>query len=73
MMNQYPAAFEFTEAYLTVLSDSMWIPLFSTFLFSSPKQRAQQLMVRDIETHIDTVCVLLCTYLFSFNGNITVS
>ncbi|KAM9861355.1 myotubularin-related protein 10 [Aulostomus maculatus] len=44
MMNQYPAAFEFTEAYLTVLSDSMWIPLFSTFLFSSPKQRAQHLM-----------------------------
>nr|XP_057945612.1 myotubularin-related protein 10 isoform X2 [Doryrhamphus excisus] len=44
MLNQYPAAFEFTEAYLTVLSDSMWIPLFSTFLFSSPKQRAQYLM-----------------------------
>ncbi|XP_077374657.1 myotubularin-related protein 10 [Festucalex cinctus] len=44
MMNQYPAAFEFTEAYLTVLSDSMWIPFFSTFLFSSPKQRAQYLM-----------------------------
>ncbi|KAM6950829.1 myotubularin-related protein 10 isoform 2-T2 [Lycodopsis pacificus] len=44
MMNQYPAAFEFTEAYLTVLSDSMWIPLFSTFLFNSSKQRAQHLM-----------------------------
>ncbi|XP_056870092.1 myotubularin-related protein 10 isoform X2 [Takifugu flavidus] len=43
MMNQYPAAFEFTETYLTVLSDSMWIPLFSTFLFNSPKQRAQHL------------------------------
>ncbi|XP_041642278.1 myotubularin-related protein 10 isoform X2 [Cheilinus undulatus] len=43
MMNQYPAAFEFTEAYLTVLSDSMWIPLFSTFLFNSPKQRAKHL------------------------------
>ncbi|KAM4593130.1 myotubularin-related protein 10 isoform 1-T3 [Odontesthes bonariensis] len=41
MINQYPAAFEFTEAYLTILSDSMWNPLFSTFLFSSPKQRAQ--------------------------------
>lgn len=46
MMNQYPAAFEFTETYLTVLSDSMWIPLFSTFLFNSPKQRTQHLMVR---------------------------
>lgn len=44
MMNQYPAAFEFTEAYLTVLSDSMWISLFSTFLFNSPKQRAQHLV-----------------------------
>ncbi|XP_068176065.1 myotubularin-related protein 10 isoform X2 [Antennarius striatus] len=44
MMNQYPAAFEITEFYLTALSDSMWIPLFSTFLFNSPKQRAQHLM-----------------------------
>ncbi|XP_034535808.1 myotubularin-related protein 10 isoform X2 [Notolabrus celidotus] len=44
MMNQYPAAFEFTETYLTILSDSMWIPLFSTFLFNSPKQRAKHLM-----------------------------
>ncbi|KAF3832625.1 hypothetical protein F7725_026290 [Dissostichus mawsoni] len=32
MMSQYPAAFEFTESYLTVLSDSMWIPLFSRVL-----------------------------------------
>lgn len=46
MINQYPAAFEFTETYLTVLSDSMWIPLFSTFLFNSPKQQTQHLMVR---------------------------
>lgn len=44
-MNQYPAAFEFTETYLTVLSDSMWIPLFSTFLFSGPRQHAQVLKV----------------------------
>ncbi|MEQ2200879.1 hypothetical protein XENOCAPTIV_004301 [Xenoophorus captivus] len=43
MTNQYPAAFEFTEFYLTVLSDSMWIPLFSTFLFNSSKQCAQLL------------------------------
>ncbi|KAJ7986127.1 hypothetical protein DPEC_G00347570 [Dallia pectoralis] len=41
MMNQYPAAFEFTETYLTVLSDSMWIPLFSTFLFNCPQQRTE--------------------------------
>uniref|UniRef100_A0AAY4CVQ6 Myotubularin phosphatase domain-containing protein n=1 Tax=Denticeps clupeoides TaxID=299321 RepID=A0AAY4CVQ6_9TELE len=41
LMNQYPAAFEFTETYLTVLSDSMWIPVFSTFLFNCPQQRAE--------------------------------
>ncbi|XP_033967728.1 myotubularin-related protein 10 [Pseudochaenichthys georgianus] len=44
MLSQYPAAFEFTESYLTVLSDSMWIPLFSTFLFNSSKQQAKHLM-----------------------------
>ncbi|XP_071387756.1 myotubularin-related protein 10 isoform X2 [Centroberyx affinis] len=43
MMNQYPAAFEFTETYLTVLSDSMWIPVFSTFLFNCPRQHAEHL------------------------------
>lgn len=43
LTNQYPAAFEFTEAYLTVLNDSMWIPLFSTFLFNSSKQSNQLL------------------------------
>lgn len=61
MMNQYPAAFEFTEAYLTVLSDSMWIPLFSTFLFNSSKQRAQYFMVRD-------TCILyfFCYLIVSF-------
>lgn len=51
MMNQYPAAFEFTEAYLTVLSDSMWVPLFSTFLFNSPRQRGQHLTVRRTHMH----------------------
>lgn len=43
MINQYPAAFEFTETYLTVLTDSMWIPLHSTFLFNSSLQRTQHL------------------------------
>lgn len=47
LMNQYPAAFEFTETYLIILSDSMWIPLFSTFLFNSPRQQAQHLLVRN--------------------------
>ncbi|XP_036391581.1 myotubularin-related protein 10-like [Megalops cyprinoides] len=41
LMNQYPAAFEFTETYLTVLSDSMWVPVFSTFLFNCPLQHAE--------------------------------
>lgn len=56
MMNQYPAAFEFTETYLIVLSDSMWIPLFSTFLFNSPKQRTQHLMVSAQHILLDFVC-----------------
>uniref|UniRef100_A0A8C6TF69 Myotubularin related protein 10 n=1 Tax=Neogobius melanostomus TaxID=47308 RepID=A0A8C6TF69_9GOBI len=43
MINQYPAAFEFTETYLTVLSDSMWIPVHGTFLFNSCLQRTQHL------------------------------
>ncbi|XP_062380123.1 myotubularin-related protein 10 isoform X2 [Sardina pilchardus] len=41
LLNQYPSAFEFTETYLTVLSDSLWLPVFSTFLFNCPKQRAE--------------------------------
>ncbi|KAI1889630.1 hypothetical protein AGOR_G00164930 [Albula goreensis] len=41
LLNQYPAAFEFTETYLTVLGDSMWIPVFSTFLFNCARQHAE--------------------------------
>ncbi|KAG7468029.1 hypothetical protein MATL_G00138400 [Megalops atlanticus] len=41
LMNQYPAAFEFTETYLTVLSDSMWVPVFSTFLFNCARQHTE--------------------------------
>ncbi|KAA0723312.1 Myotubularin-related protein 10 [Triplophysa tibetana] len=41
LCNQYPAAFEFTEVYLTVLGDSMWLPIFSTFLFNCPRQIAE--------------------------------
>uniref|UniRef100_A0A673JMJ5 Myotubularin-related protein 10-like n=1 Tax=Sinocyclocheilus rhinocerous TaxID=307959 RepID=A0A673JMJ5_9TELE len=46
LWNQYPAAFEFTEVYLTVLGDSMWVPIFSTFLFNCPRQRAENSRVR---------------------------
>ncbi|XP_064192444.1 myotubularin-related protein 10-like isoform X2 [Anguilla rostrata] len=41
LLNQYPAAFEFTETYLTLLADSMWVPVFSTFLFNCPRQHAE--------------------------------
>ncbi|KFO23678.1 Myotubularin-related protein 12 [Fukomys damarensis] len=39
LVHQCPAAFEFTETYLTVLSDSLYIPIFGTFFFNSPHQR----------------------------------
>ncbi|XP_006167300.1 myotubularin-related protein 10 isoform X2 [Tupaia chinensis] len=42
LLEQYPAAFEFTETYLAVLHDSTRIPLFGTFLFNSPHQRVKQ-------------------------------
>ncbi|XP_067829528.1 myotubularin-related protein 10 isoform X2 [Heptranchias perlo] len=42
LLQQFPAAFEFTETYLTVLYDSTRIPLFGTFLFNSQYQRVQQ-------------------------------
>ncbi|XP_043934641.1 myotubularin-related protein 10 isoform X2 [Protopterus annectens] len=44
LLEQYPAAFEFTETYLTVLYDSTWIPLFGTFLFNSPYHRVRQII-----------------------------
>ncbi|XP_056425798.1 myotubularin-related protein 10 [Hyla sarda] len=42
LLEQYPAAFQFTETYLTVLQDSTCISLFGTFLFNCPHQRVQQ-------------------------------
>uniref|UniRef100_A0A8B9EHB7 Myotubularin-related protein 12 n=1 Tax=Anser cygnoides TaxID=8845 RepID=A0A8B9EHB7_ANSCY len=39
LVQQYPAAFEFTETYLTVLSDSLYVPIFSTFFFNSQHQK----------------------------------
>ncbi|XP_071075867.1 myotubularin-related protein 12 isoform X2 [Desmodus rotundus] len=39
LVHQHPPAFEFTETYLTVLSDSLYIPIFSTFFFNSPYQK----------------------------------
>uniref|UniRef100_UPI00398F6EF1 myotubularin-related protein 12 n=1 Tax=Pristiophorus japonicus TaxID=55135 RepID=UPI00398F6EF1 len=45
LLQQYPAAFEFTETYVTILSDSMYIPIFSTFLFNSPHQKDNNQML----------------------------
>uniref|UniRef100_A0A452QS91 Myotubularin related protein 10 n=1 Tax=Ursus americanus TaxID=9643 RepID=A0A452QS91_URSAM len=42
LLDQYPAAFEFSETYLAVLYDSTRISLFGTFLFNSPHQRVKQ-------------------------------
>ncbi|XP_047622826.1 myotubularin-related protein 10 isoform X2 [Phacochoerus africanus] len=42
LLEQYPAAFEFSETYLAVLHDSTRVPLFGTFLFNSPHQRVKQ-------------------------------
>ncbi|NXF68913.1 MTMRC protein, partial [Ciccaba nigrolineata] len=39
LVQQYPPAFEFTETYLTVLSDSLYVPIFSTFFFNSQHQK----------------------------------
>ncbi|NWU94069.1 MTMRC protein, partial [Upupa epops] len=39
LVQQYPPAFEFTETYLTVLSDSLYVPIFSTFFFNTQHQR----------------------------------
>ncbi|XP_041102915.1 myotubularin-related protein 12-like [Polyodon spathula] len=39
LLQQHAPAFQFSETYLTVLSDSIHIPLFSTFLFNSQHHR----------------------------------
>ncbi|XP_054997361.1 myotubularin-related protein 10 [Sorex araneus] len=42
LLEQQPAAFEFSETYLAVVLDSSRLSLFGTFLFNSPHQRVQQ-------------------------------
>ncbi|XP_056458167.1 myotubularin-related protein 12 [Gadus chalcogrammus] len=39
LLSQYGPSFQFTETYLTVLSDSLHLPVFSTFLFNSQHHR----------------------------------
>ncbi|XP_055101664.1 myotubularin-related protein 12 isoform X5 [Symphalangus syndactylus] len=48
LVHQHPPAFEFTETYLTVLSDSLYIPIFSTFFFNSPHQKATNMHQRQL-------------------------
>ncbi|XP_042305741.1 myotubularin-related protein 12 isoform X2 [Sceloporus undulatus] len=50
LIQQYPPAFEFTETYLTVLSDSLYIPIFSTFFFNSQHQRDTTLYGGSLDT-----------------------
>ncbi|CAL8248947.1 unnamed protein product [Merluccius merluccius] len=39
LVRQYSPAFQFSETYLTVLSDSVHVPVYSTFLFNSQYHR----------------------------------
>ncbi|XP_051748463.1 myotubularin-related protein 12 isoform X1 [Ctenopharyngodon idella] len=39
LVQQHSPAFQFSETYLTVLSDSVHVPIFSTFLFNSAHHR----------------------------------
>nr|XP_042716144.1 myotubularin-related protein 12 isoform X2 [Chrysemys picta bellii] len=48
LVQQYPPAFEFTETYLTVLSDSLYIPIFSTFFFNSQHQKDANMHQRQL-------------------------
>ncbi|CAG0882224.1 unnamed protein product [Cyprideis torosa] len=41
IMQQFPAAFSFSETYLTALADSLHISLFDTFLFNCDEERAR--------------------------------
>lgn len=52
VVHQHPPAFDFTETYLTVLSDSLYIPIFSTFFFNSPRQKDTN-MVRVPVSNLD--------------------
>jgi myotubularin-related protein 10/11/12 len=41
LLQQFPAAFEFTETYLTTLWDSAHISVFETFLFDCEHDRTK--------------------------------
>ncbi|XP_023679071.1 myotubularin-related protein 12-like isoform X2 [Paramormyrops kingsleyae] len=50
LLQQHSLAFQFSETYLTVLSDSISVAIFSTFIFSSPYQRVSS-MKTESQTH----------------------
>ncbi|KAM4638222.1 myotubularin-related protein 12 [Amazona ochrocephala] len=50
LVQQYPPAFEFTETYLTVLSDSLYVPIFSTFFFNSQHQKDTSMSGESLKT-----------------------
>ncbi|XP_048224534.1 myotubularin-related protein 12 isoform X2 [Perognathus longimembris pacificus] len=50
LVQQHTPAFEFTETYLTVLSDSLYIPIFSTFFFNSPHQKDTNMGRESLDT-----------------------
>ena len=52
LLEQCPAAFEFSETYLAVLHDSTRVALFGTFLFNSPHQRVQQSTVSNCRGNV---------------------
>jgi len=39
LLQQFPAAFEFTETYLTTLWDSAHVSVYETFLFANERDR----------------------------------
>ncbi|XP_031426536.1 myotubularin-related protein 12 [Clupea harengus] len=50
LLQQHSPAFQFSETYLTVLSDSVHVPVFSTFLFNSAQQRVQMITAESPQT-----------------------
>lgn len=46
LVHQHSPAFQFSETYLTVLSDSVHVPVFSTFLFNSAHHRESVMKVK---------------------------
>lgn len=58
LVHQHPPAFEFTETYLTVLSDSLYIPVFSTFFFNSPHQKETNVGRENQDAHSKPLSLL---------------